>query len=118
MKLKDFVPPYLDEVLLTSDGASLEILREGKWISGRFNQNIRIDQPTHLHGDGKTHAHVYGRKGDEIGVVNVDGSPSHGTQVRIHDRDASALRARGFSIPPTNIVEWLRLRERRQVLLG
>ena len=36
---------------------------EGKWISGRFDRNIRIDHPTH--GVWQTHAHVLGRR-DEV----------------------------------------------------
>lgn len=98
--------PYLDEVLVSRDGSAFELLREGKLISGRFDRNIRIDQPTHMHGDGKVHGHVYGRKGGELGVVNADGTPSHGTKMKLHDRDADALRAQGFDIRPDNIVEW------------
>jgi hypothetical protein len=98
--------PYLDEVLVTRDVGAFKLLREGKWISGRFDRNIRIDQPTHMHGDGKVHGHVYGRKGGELGVVNFDGTPSHGTKMKLHDLDATALRAQGFDIPPDNIVEW------------
>ncbi len=104
----EWVPP-LNAVIVTSDGVTLEQIAEGKTISGRFDHNIRLDQPTHLHGDGKQHAHVFGRRGDELGVVNFDGSPSHGSKFRLHQADAAALRARGFSVRSDNIVEWLRL---------
>lgn len=111
MRMEEIVPlhPYLDEVFISNDGTSSELLREGKWVSGRFDRNIRIDQPTHLLGNGKVHGHIYGRRGDELGVVNVDGSPSHGTKMKLHDRDADALRAHGFVIPLDNIVEWFAL---------
>ena len=83
---------------------------------GRFASNIRIDQPTH--GVGQTHAHVYGRKGDEIGVVNFDGSASHGTKCRLSNDDAAALRTKGFTIKPGNVVEWVVLADQPQLLLG
>src|SRR2546423_1197172 len=89
-------PPILDQVLITEDGEGFDLLREGNWVTGRFDRNIRIDHPTH--GAGQTHAHVLGRKGMEIGVVNIDGTGSHGTRCRLPDADAEALRARGFSI--------------------
>jgi hypothetical protein len=98
--------PTLDEVILTEDGSTFELLKEGNIIRrGRFGRNIRIDQPNH--GVGQAHAHVIGRKGKETVVVNIDGTGSHGTKGRLHPKDADALRARGFNIRPDNIVEWL-----------
>jgi len=39
--------PVLDEVLITTDGLVYERLDESrKWVSGRFERNIGIDQPT------------------------------------------------------------------------
>lgn len=109
--------PVLETVLIYEGEPVVRVLSEGKWIRGRFDSNIRIDQPTH--GVGQTHAHVLGRKGEEIGVVNFDGSSSHGTKCRLSDKDADALRAQGFQIKPDNIVEWLALPEQpRQLLLG
>lgn len=108
--------PTLTEILVSEDDAGFERLDEGKWVKGRFDNNIRIDQPTH--GSGQTHAHVYGRKGDEIGVVNLDGSSSHGTKCRLSDADADALRNRGFTIKAGNIVEWIVLPAQPQLLLG
>ena len=106
MRLHEIIgPPMLDQVTISSESTTFERLDEGKWIKGRFDANIRIDQPTH--GVGQPHAHVYGRKGHEIGVVNFDGSGSHGTQCQLSDVDADALRARGFTIRPGNIVEWI-----------
>jgi hypothetical protein len=60
-------PPYLDEVFLTMDGTTGRCLSEGKWTDGRFKDNIRIDRATHLLS-GDPHAHVYGRKGQLVGV--------------------------------------------------
>lgn len=117
MRFKEFAGlPILDEVLLASGGQVFERLDEGKWVKGRCDRNIRIDQPTH--GAGQTHAHVYGRKGDELGVVNFDGSASHGAKVRLSDEDADALRARGFTIKAGKIVEWVVLDEQPELLLG
>lgn len=106
MRFKEFAGlQTITDVVITTDGGTSEVLHEGKWIPGRFDRNIRIDQPTH--GAGQTHAHVLGRKGEEIGVVNFDGSGSHGTKCRLSNDDADALRARGFQIRPGNIVEWV-----------
>ncbi len=99
--------PVLDEIYLVDGSGKLQTLQEGKLIDGRFQQNIRIDLATHLQGAGQSHAHVRGRKGNELVVVNFDGTASHGTSGRLHDRDADALRKRGFTIPDDNIVEWV-----------
>ena len=111
--------PILDEVFLAiSSAEDGGLLLDGLWLDGRFNRNIRIDRPTHLGGTGDPHAHVYGRKGGEIVVVNLDGSPSHGTAGRLHSKDADKLRARGFQIPTTNVVEWWTAASEFQVLNG
>ena len=98
--------PLIENVTVTRDGSAFQRLDEGKWVSGRFDRNIRIDQPTHLAGDGKVHAHVLGRKGDQVVVVNIDGTGSHGTKGILHPRDAAALRAQGFGVRDDRIVEW------------
>lgn len=117
MRFKEFVDlPVVTEVAITCDGSTTEVLHEGKWISGRFDRNIRIDQPTH--GVGQIHAHVLGRKGEEIGVVNFDGSASHGTKCCLSNDDAAALRKRGFNIQQGNIVEWVMLTGKYRLLLG
>lgn len=118
MKLDEIFPTTIDEVLLLTEGSELQILREGKWITGKFDKNIRIDQPTHMQGDGQAHAHVLGRKGNELGVINIDGTSSHGSIFKLHDKDAEALRARGFNVPPTNLVEWLLQNAMPGLLLG
>lgn len=104
-------PAYLDEVLLadspTSPHRVQTLNEERKWVDGRFPKNLGIDQPSHLHGDGQTHAHVLGRRGNELGVINFDGTASHGTKMKLHKKDAEALRDRGFKVRPDNIVEWL-----------
>src|SRR5258708_4698320 len=108
--------PFLDEVwLCSSNDDSFELLREGKQLSGRFPKNIRLDHPTY--GAGMTHGHVHGRKGDQIVVVNIDGTASHGTKGRLHDLDAAALRASGFKLRDDNIVEWFILGSHQNLLL-
>lgn len=77
----------------------------GKWIPTKTTNIIRIDQP--LHSLGQTHAHVYGRKGNEIGVVNLDGSASHNSLMRLSKKDADTLRDHGFTIRPYRMVEWV-----------
>ena len=104
-------PPVIESVFVPvsdqPDEAEYQRLDEGRWLDGRFEKNIRIDQPTH--GVGQQHAHVYGRKGDEIGVINFDGSASHGSKMRLHKQDIAALTARGFVVPDDGIVEWLKI---------
>jgi hypothetical protein len=116
MRFREFINlPTLSEILVSIGNQSFQRLDEDKWVNGRFDKCIRIDQPTH--GVGQTHAHIYGRKGTEIGVVNFDGPSSHGTQCRLSDADA-ALRDRGFTIKPGNIVEWTMLPTQPQLLFG
>lgn len=123
MRLRDIIPfrvfaklPVLDSIIMTVGGVEFEELQERKWINGRFDRNIRIDQAAH--GVGQTHAHVLGRKGEQLGVVNFDGSASHGTKMRLHKRDADALRKAGASIKKGNIVEWVALPEQPAMLFG
>jgi hypothetical protein len=109
----------IGDIVLSSDGANVEALHEGKWIRGRFDNNIRVDQPTHLLGTGQPGAHVYGRKDKKLVlVVNMDGTGSHGTKGRLHQKDADALRAKGFKIADDNIVEWVVVPEQPTLLLG
>ena len=100
---------YLDDLYVT-DGNNSYLLEGRKWVSGRFEQNIGID--TTDYGAGPTHvkhAHILGRKGKELGVVNVDGTSSHGTKFRLHSDDIKALRGKGFVIRDDGLVEWTSL---------
>jgi hypothetical protein len=90
---------------------AVERLDEGKWIQN----DIRIDQANY--GAGQTHAHIYGRKGNELGVVNIDGSGSHGTKMRLRSDHADALRAKNFNIPKDNMIEWVLDNSLNQTLL-
>jgi hypothetical protein len=109
--------PLLDEIFITEDGVTYQQLDEGrKWVSGRFERNIGIDQPTS--GAGQRHAHVYGRKGNELVVVNVDGTGSHGSKGVLHVKDAEALILQGFTPRKDRIVEWTVVGEMPQLLLG
>lgn len=68
--------PLLEQIVVATDDR-VELHEGRKWISGRVDRNIGIDQPTH--GVGHTHAHVYGRMRDKnVLIVNIDGSGSHG----------------------------------------
>ena len=96
----------LDVIYVEMQGKTQK-LDEGKWIDGSFQGKIRVDEPTY--GAGQKHAHVYGRRGDELGTVNVDGTGSHGTKMKLPDPVAKALRDIGFDIMPNGIVEWVEL---------
>jgi hypothetical protein len=109
--------PVLDRVMIVTSGDRFELYEGRKWIPGRFERNIGIDQPTHGVDVGQQHAHVYGRKGEQIVVVNFDGTASHGTRGRIPDEDADALRNRGFAIRDDNVVEWIVMPDQPQLLL-
>lgn len=108
----------LDEIVIYNPGNDkAHRIDEGKWIKTDTTNTMRIDQPTH--GAGQTHAHIYGRKGNVMGVVNLDGTASHGTQMRLSKKDAETLRVNGFNIRPDRIVEWIARSDlTRQLLLG
>ena len=109
--------PRIRGVIVTTDNKTFELRESRKWVPGRFDRNIGIDQPTH--GVGQTHAHVYGRKkGELVLIVNLDGTGSHGTKGKLHQDDADALRARGFSVAANNVVEWCSLSDQPQLLFG
>jgi hypothetical protein len=121
MKIEEVLTglPVVEELIIIVDGDCYETLTEGKWIIGRFKNNIRIDRPTH--GAGQVHAHilVLGRRGNELGVINLDGTASHGTKMVLSQEDATALQARDFVIPPNRVIEWFMIiADRRQVLFG
>ena len=99
--------PMIEAIFVPLQGNAevYECLAEGKWIDGRFKNNIRIDQPTH--GVGQKHAHVYGRTHDDkLGVINFDGTGSHGTRMRLHKKDFKSLRSHGVNVRRDRIVEW------------
>jgi len=105
LSFKQFVdwisPPPLDDIFVTEDGESARLLREGKWIVGRFKNSIRVDRDTH-HRTGDQHFHVYGRKGQLVGVLKTDGSVSHGDRPGRHSaamgRDRLEARRAGAAI--------------------
>lgn len=112
--------PISGIVLVKENGIDAQALSEGNWIDGRFEKNIRIDQPTHFQGQqGQTHASVYGRnRGNELVVVNLDGTGSHGTKGRLSVDDAKALKDRGFKIRDDRMVEWVAVSGAPKLLLG
>jgi hypothetical protein len=117
LKLVDFNKlPVLDQIIVSTDGETAEVLQERTWITGRFERNIGIDNAKA--GSGRESAHVLGRRGKELVVVNLDGTGSHGTQGRLHDKDAAALRAKGFNIHPGHLVEWYVLADAPELLVG
>jgi hypothetical protein len=115
------VNPISNIVLVEEDGVTACALREGKWISGRYEDNIRIDLPTHFQGlQGQRHASVYGRNRriGELVVVNFDGTASHGTKGRLSQKDAEALKAQGFNIRDDRMVEWAVIPNAPNLVLG
>lgn len=96
----------LDELVVSNPGVNeAYLVTEGRWIKTKSANSIRVDQATH--GVGQTHAHIYGRKGSEIGVVNLDGSASHGTRMKLSKKDAATLKAQGFNVRADRVVEWI-----------
>lgn len=121
MRLKDILAlPRVRIVAIDIDGER-EMLVEGMWIDGRYPKNIRIDRDTHFSDAGKNnrHAHVYGRTDRTEGLVAVrqSGKVSHGMKGILHKKDADALRARGFNIPSSRIIEWVALPHDPDVVL-
>jgi hypothetical protein len=108
--------PVLDQIIVSTDGLTAEVLRERTWISGRFERNIGLDNATDATGEKQ--AHVLARKGDHLVVVKLDGTGSQGTKGRLQDKDAAALRAKGFDIHPGNLVEWYVLPDAPELLAG
>jgi hypothetical protein len=108
----------LDEIVVFDPEAEkAHRIDEGRWIPTKTSNTMRIDRPTH--SVGQTHAHIYGRKGNEVGVVNLDGTASHDTRMRLSQKDADTLRAHGFTIRRDRIVEWIvRPELTRALLLG
>lgn len=109
----------LDEVF-SLEPANKELLKldEGNnWIQFRNGITARIDQATN--GIGKKHVHIIGRKGEEIGVVNFDGTGSHGTRVKLQRKLADDLRRIGVQVRPDRMVEWIVVdRPTRELLFG
>lgn len=119
MSFREFTEiPLITNLEFPTSSGGIERLDEGQWFSGRFPRNIRQDHATHLLGNGKTHAHVQGRKGDDYVIVNVDGTSSHGMKGKLHKKDADTLRSMGYAIPSSNIVEWLEINSETELLLG
>ena len=112
--------PLSQIVLVEEDGITAYSLQEGKWINGRYERNIRVDLPTHFQGSqGQKHASVYGRnRRNELVVVNLDGTASHGTKGRLSVDDAEALKAQGFKIRGDRMVEWAVVQNAPQLLMG
>ncbi len=119
MDIVDDLPEITDCAIVQDDGNFQRLDENGKWIDGRFEKNIRIDQATHLL-KGDLHGHVLGRNGQEYVVVNFNGTASHGMKGRLHKKDAEALMAYGFTIPANRIIEWSLLTDSRglQPLFG
>lgn len=109
--------PVLTGFAVCSGEKTANLLVEGKWVQRGIKGSIRIDPPSH--GVGQTHAHLFALKGSEYGVVNFDGTGSHGTpkNSRIQDDHADVLRKAGFKIPLDNLVEWLAIADGQQLLL-
>lgn len=113
MRFRDFLDlPVIEVIAIDIDGTR-ELLAEGIWIDGRYNNNIRIDLDTHFSdaGTDNRHAHIYGRsdRSEALVAVRQSGRSSHGKKGILHKKDADALHARGFDIPKNRIIEWLEL---------
>ena len=102
--------PEIDEVYIKVDG-DYALIREGQWISGKKNF-YRVDAVTHMQSGDQRHVHIYAKSkdkpGTELGVLNMDGSASHGTKMRLTKRMANELEKKcGVAVPENRIVEWV-----------
>jgi hypothetical protein len=109
----------VDRIVVTRDGPSeLEILEEGKWLKGSFDDEIRVDRNTHLRS-GDKHAHIHDRKGNELYAVTQDGRPSHGSKpFKLSKVQADVLTQQDFNIPKNGIIEAVLVGRGRMLLLG
>lgn len=107
--------PELDEIYIVHLSRVERLDETRKWVDGSWPRKIGIDDP---HAGGQVHAHVYGRKGNQIVAVNFDGTASHGTKGRLTQADAESLKSRGFEISPDRLVEWFVVGSGRITLLG
>jgi hypothetical protein len=62
--------PVLDEIYL-ADGNVIHVLREGKWVRGRSDHDIRFNQAAHA--TGILNARIFGRKKEQLGSVSLSG---------------------------------------------
>jgi hypothetical protein len=83
-----------DQTLQSVPGEAPEM----RWYNGRFARNIRIDAPVEGGQTFAPHAHVHDEAGEEIVVVNFDGTARHGQHGRIHPDDARVLIMLGYRI--------------------
>ncbi len=105
VKLVMYPPVEANEVFIGINDQYAR-LDESHWVGIKGGKTVRIDPP---HAGGQKHYHLFARNGSEIGVINVDGSGSHGTKMRLSKRDAEALRSIGVQVKLNRIVEWHRL---------
>jgi hypothetical protein len=103
--------------------AALHAIEEGQWYDCGKGWRARADKP-HVNGT-QAHTHVYLR-GNEVLVVNRDGTPSHGSDLgQLPRRVQDQLKARKLIevalaesaaldhwVPPSVITEALRQLER------
>lgn len=105
-------------VITGANPSACHVLVEGKWLSAKFDRDIRVDRNTHLRSN-EMHAHIYDRKGNLLGAVTQAGQRSHKcAPFTLDAKQANALRDMGFEIPKSNIVEVAWENDTRQLLLG
>lgn len=74
------------------------------WYSGRYRLNIRTDSPAEPGETFDVHAHVHDEEGNELVVVNLDGTARHGVAGTLHPDDARTLRALAYRIPDDRVI--------------
>jgi len=113
LRYREFSKLPAVSIVATSIDGQHELLAEGQWIDGRYENNIRIDRDTHFSNAGpdNRHAHVYGRtdRSQALVAVRQSGEASHALKGILHKKDVAALRAKGFNIPMSGIIEWVEL---------
>lgn len=105
-----------DGVIVTRDGTHFETLDESRRYTVK-DGSYRIDKVLHG-GGGQTHAHVFCRRNNQLGVINFDGSASHSSKFRLPKAVAAELEKKGFAIRTDRMVEWLALDQDSPMLFG
>ena len=117
-RLANFAAAPADDVIISNDSGYQYLEESGKWIKGKFPNEIRVDRNTHMRS-GEKHAHIHDRDGNRLYAITHDAKPSHGSKsFKFSKKTADALRKEGFPIPTSRIVEAVLIYEGPFIIYG